>query len=132
MKSQKLVAFASALVVTAFGAGTAAAQTGAELVGHPVRVSFADGTTNTVYFDPGGAARIVGADGSQMSAQWFAQNNMMCLQSATARECWPYQTPFMANQTVTLTSDCASTSQWTALSTNQPAAPEPQRAGERG
>lgn len=112
----------------------AAAQsipTGAEIAGHPVRVSFANGATNTLYFDPSGTVRIASAAGEELAVgRWFVQNQMMCVEGgAGLRECWPYRAAFQAQRPVTLTSDCGATSQWTALSTNEPA---PRRAGERG
>ena len=105
--------------------------TGAEIVGHPVRVAFANGATNTLYFDPSGTVRIAGAAGEELAqGRWFVQNQMMCVEAgAGARECWPYRAAFQSQRPVTLTSDCGATSQWTALSTNEPA---PRRAGERG
>jgi hypothetical protein len=113
----------------------AAAQSwtpGAEIAGHSVRVGFANGATNTLYFDPNGTVRIAGGDGMELAqGRWFVQNNNLCIEAgAGLRECWAYQTPFQAQRAVTLTSDCGSTSQWTALSTNQP--PTQRRAGERG
>ncbi|HEX8668252.1 MAG TPA: hypothetical protein VF727_07765 [Allosphingosinicella sp.] len=110
----------------------AGSQPGAELIGQSASIE-SGGVTNTVWFDPGGTARIVTPAGMETPAQWYVQNQQICLQSATDRECWPYQAAFQAGQPVTLTSDCGSTTRWTANST-APMAPPPieRRAGERG
>jgi len=107
-------------------------QPGAELWGQTVRVTWANGLSNTLYFDQNGTVRIAGPDGMQVTqGTWTADGSRICVSLANgARECWPYSTAFMAQQPVTLTSDCGSTSQWTALSVNQP--PTQRRAGERG
>jgi hypothetical protein len=107
-------------------------QPGAEIWGQPVRVSWANGVTNTLYFDQNGTVRIAGPDGTEVTqGTWTASNQSICVTLASgARECWPYRMAFQAQQPVTLTSDCGSTSQWTALGTNQP--PTQRRAGERG
>ena len=129
-----LVVLAAAL---ALPLGTASAQMmapdGSEITGQPVRVDV-NGISNTVYFNRGGTARIVGATGQEASGTWSAQNGNLCLTAGSTRECWPYQTAFAANQPVVLTSDCGSVSRFTALSTNRMAAPpvQVQRAGERG
>ena len=123
------------LLMTAFvPASASAAQmatpTGAEIAGHGVRVE-ANGVTNTVYFDPGGTARIVTDSGREVQGSWAVQNQMLCLTAATgARECWPYQARFQTGQAVVATSDCGVTSRWTPLSTNPMEAPV--RQGERG
>lgn len=108
------------------------APNGAEITGHSVQVN-AGGVTNTVYFDPGGSARILSAGGREVQGQWFIENQNLCLATGGgARECWPYQQAFVAGQPMTMTSSCG-TSQWTAVSTAQPMmAPPPVRQGERG
>ena len=113
----------------------AAAQTGwtpgMEITGHAVQVQ-TGGVTNTVYFDPGGNARIVTPSGTEVQGRWSVENQNLCLQtSADKRECWPYQRAFQAGQSVDLTSNCAVTSRWTPIST-QPFAPTQQSRGERG
>lgn len=111
------------------------APNGSEIVGQPVRVETA-GTSNTVYFNRGGTARIVGATGEEANANWAVQGNNLCLSSGSVRECWPYQEAFRQGQPVQLTSDCGATSRFTALSTNAMPVQAPpvqvQRAGERG
>ncbi|HEX8401133.1 MAG TPA: hypothetical protein VF628_05460 [Allosphingosinicella sp.] len=102
---------------------------GSEIIGHSVQVE-ANGTTNTVFFDPGGNARILSAAGTEVQGRWSVANQQMCLSVGSLRECWPYQQAFQAGQPVTLTSDCAVTSRWTPVST-APTAP-PTRRGERG
>ncbi len=127
-------AFAGALFVTALTPQAAYAQTGDEIRGQSVRVDFADGTSNTVNFGADGTARILAADGTAVDGNWFVQGQQICLQTAAARECWPYTAAFQAGVPVQLTSDCASTSTWTALSTNMPMPPAGtgERGGERG
>lgn len=133
-KSHLSAAFAAAILATGLGATSAGAQTvdwplGAELRGATVRVELANGVTNTVQFYPDGTAAITGRSGQVVNGNWWAESNQLCLQAAGKRECWPYQTAFQNNRTVTLTSDCAATSRWTASGIQQP---QQQRAGERG
>lgn len=104
---------------------------GAELVGHSAQV-VTNGVTNTVYFDPGGAARIVTPSGTTVQGNWSAASGNLCLNTATGQECWPYASPFQAGQPMTLTSNCQAVSTWTALSTNAPPPPPPASQGERG
>jgi len=117
-----------------FPLSSASAQTawvpGAEITGHAVQVE-TNGVMNTVYFDRGGAARIVTASGREVPATWSVQNQNLCLQTAAGvQECWDYRSPFQANQSITLTSSCQATSRWMALSTEPP--PVSTRRGERG
>ncbi len=101
---------------------------GSEIVGQPIQVT-TNGTTNTVYLDPGGSARLVTPNGNTLPATWQAASGQLCLNNGAAQECWPYNGPFQPNQPQTLTSSCNSTSTWLAQSTNQPT----QRSkGERG
>ena len=132
-KTSVAIALGGALL--AFAPQAAFAQmgppTGAELIGHSVQVE-TNGVVNTVYFDPGGTARIMSPGGREVQGNWFVENGRMCLQTATGRECWTYAAPFVAGQPAVLTSDCG-TSRWTAVSTAQPMMPEPPvRRGERG
>jgi hypothetical protein len=138
-KTSVAVALGGLLLMSAVTAESAAAQgwtPGAEITGHGVRVE-TQGVVNTVYFDPGGTARIVSASGQEYPGNWFVEANQLCLQLASgARECWAYQGPFVAGQAVQLTSTCGP-STWTALSTAEPLPPPPpppveERAGERG
>ena len=103
---------------------------GSEITGQSVQV-LTNGTTNTVYLDAGGQARIQTPGGNVVPATWNAGGGQLCLSTGAARECWPYTQPFQAGQQVTLTSTCNSSSQWTALGTNT-APPAAQGAGERG
>jgi hypothetical protein len=102
---------------------------GAEITGQSVQVE-TSGVTNTVFFDPGGVARIQTPGGNVVPGTWTAVDGQLCLSTGAARECWPYTQPFQAGQQITLTSTCNSASRWTALGTNQP--PVQQGAGERG
>lgn len=123
---------ATALACAFAPLGAASAQgmaNGSEIIGHSVQVE-ANGSTNTVYFDPGGNARILTAGGQEVAGRYTIANQQLCLSVSNLRECWPYQMAFQAGQPVTLTSDCAVTSRWTAVST-APTAP-PARSGERG
>jgi len=92
---------------------------GTEIVGQSVVVE-TNGVANTVYFDAGGAARIVSPQGRVINASWTAANNNLCLNSAGAAECWPYQQAFQAGQRVTLTSSCQAVSNWLPNATNAP------------
>ena len=126
---------AAALLGSVVAAGSASAQTadwplGAELRGASAQVDFANGVVNNVSFHPDGTATISGPGGASASGNWYVQGNQLCLQTGTGRECWPYQMAWQSGQSLTLTSDCGSTSRWTALSTQQP--PAPARSGERG
>ena len=103
---------------------------GAEITGQSVQVE-TNGVTNTVYFDPGGVARIQTPNGNTVPGTWAAANGQLCLTTGAAQECWPYAQPFQAGQPLSLTSSCNAASRWTALSTNT-AAPVQQGAGERG
>ena len=136
MRKILLTLAVSGAAVLAVAPSSASAQTwqpGAELWGQPVRVTWANGVSNTLYFEQNGVVRIAGPDGTEVTqGTWTAANNQICVSLANgARECWPYNMAFVAQQPVTLTSTCGSTSQWTALSTNQPP-PTQRRAGERG
>jgi len=92
---------------------------GSEIVGQSVVVQ-TNGVANTVYFDAGGAARIVSPQGRVVNASWTAANNNICLNSGVASECWPYQQAFQAGQRVTLTSNCQAVSSWLPNATNAP------------
>ena len=92
---------------------------GSEIVGQSVVVE-TNGIANTVYFDAGGAARIVSPQGRVVNASWTAANNNLCLNSGAASECWPYQQAFQAGQRVTLTSNCSAVSNWLPNGTNAP------------
>jgi hypothetical protein len=101
---------------------------GAEVLGQPIQVT-TNGTTNTIYLDPGGSLRIITPGGNTVPGTWSAANGQLCLGANGAQECVPYSGPFMAGQPQTLTSSCNAASTWLAQSTNQPA--QGQR-GERG
>ena len=124
---------AAILAVAPASASAQTWQPGAELWGQGVQVTWANGVTNTLWFDQNGTVRIAGPDGVQVTqGTWTASGQQICVSLANgASECWPYRMAFVAQQPVTLTSSCGSTSQWTALSTNQPP-PTERRAGERG
>ena len=92
---------------------------GTEIVGQSVVIE-TNGVANTVYFDAGGAARIVSPQGRVVNASWTAANNNLCLNSGAASECWPYQQAFQAGQRVTLTSNCQAVSNWLPNGTNAP------------
>ena len=102
---------------------------GTEIAGQSAQVT-TNGVTNTVYFDPGGAARIVSAGGSTINGTWAALNGQLCLNTGAAQECWPYANAFQMGVPVTLVSSCNSSSTWTANGVNAP--PMQSREGERG
>ena len=129
-KTHLAAAFASAMAGSMMMAGTATAQTmpdGSELRGATVQVELADGVVNTVTFNPDGTASIQGRT-QTVPGRWWVENQRLCLEAGGERECWPYNSAFQNGQMLVLTSDCAATSRWTALST----APVQRRRGERG
>ena len=131
MKVQLTAAFAATMAaVMAPSAASAQMWTpGAEIVGQSVQVN-TNGTINTVYFDQGGAARVMTPNGTAVPGRWTAANQQLCLDIGTgSAECWPYRSAFQAGQVVTLTSTCNVPSQWTANGTNMP---EQQSMPERG
>ena len=111
--------------------GVALAQwvPGSEVAGQGLQVT-TNGVTNTVYLDPGGAARIVTPGGNVVNGTWTAANGQLCLGSGAAQECFPYGSPFQAGQPMTLTSSCGQSATWLASSTNAP--PTQRSGGERG
>ena len=104
---------------------------GTEIVGQSVVVE-TNGIANTVYFDAGGAARIVSPSGRVVNASWTSGNRSLCLNSGAASECWPYQQAFQAGQRVTLTSNCQAVSNWLPNGTNAIAPPIQEAMPERG
>jgi hypothetical protein len=130
MKSSILVRTAIGFAVAAMLPAAALAQaTGAEIVGQPIQVT-TNGTTNTVYLDPGGQLRIVTPGGNTVPGTWTAASGQLCLGVGAARECVPYTAPFQAGTPETLTSSCGATETWLAQATNQP--PTQGERGERG
>ena len=124
-----------AILVAALCSVEAQAQvflTGSEITGQRVDISV-NGSTNAVYFDQGGGARIIAVDGTQVNGRWFVRDGSICLAAQGAEECWVYQTQFEAGQAVVLTSNCGTEATWVPLATTLP--PKPvriQQAGERG
>lgn len=134
MKTQLTAAIAASVAaIVAPSAASAQMWTpGSEIVGQSVQVN-TNGTVNTVYFDQGGAARIMTPRGATVPGRWTAANQQLCLDIGTgATECWPYQAAFQTGQVQYLTSNCNVPSQWTANETNRPAPPLPKVEPERG
>lgn len=136
-KTSATAALSGLFLMSAVATESAAAQgwtPGMEITGHGARVE-TQGVVNTVYFDPGGSARIVSDAGREYPGRWAVEGQSLCLEIASgARECWAYQAPFVTGQAVTLASSCGP-STWTALSTAEPLPPPPppaQPSGERG
>lgn len=103
---------------------------GTEITGQSIQVE-TNGVVNTVYFDPGGVARIATPSGTMVQGSWTVADQNLCLQTgAGGRECWPYRSAFLAGQPVTLTSSCQVTSHWVANAVNMPPPQAP--GGERG
>ena len=75
MKSCFLLRAAAGLTVAALpAAALAQAWTpGVEIVGQPIQVT-TNGTTNTVYLDPGGSLRIMTPGGNTVPGTWTAAN----------------------------------------------------------
>lgn len=85
---------------------------GSEITGQVVQVQ-TNGIMNTVAFQPNGVARISSATGATVvDATWTADNNQLCLRTASTFDCYPYQRPFVAGQAVDLISNCAVHSRW--------------------
>ena len=128
MRYMNRVLFAAALVGTSATAFAQPLPPGAEIVGQSVQVT-TNGVTNTIYFDPAGAARIVSPSGNVVNATWTSTGQRLCLNTGAATECWPYTQAFQAGQSVTLMSSCNASSTWVANSVNHP---QVGNAGERG
>lgn len=128
MKFSAALLFGIAVAVAPSAASAQMWTPGSEIVGQSVQVN-TNGVVNTVYFDPGGAARIMTPSGNTVPGRWSTANSQLCLDVGGPAECWPYQAAFQPGQNVTLTSSCNVTSQWLANSTNMP---EQQRMPERG
>ena len=133
MTIRSIALASAALLIPAAAAAQAGWVPGSEIVGQSVQVETA-GVTNTVYFDAGGAARIVTPAGNVVPASWTASGGQLCLYGSSSQECWPYSAPFQAGKQLTLTSSCQATSQWLAAATNSlpQAPPPPLPAAERG
>ena len=124
-----LVRAAIGLTVGTLLPAAAMAQMAAEVVGQPIQVT-TNGTTNTVFLDPGGSLRITTPNGNTVPGTWTAANGQLCLGVGGANECVPYTAPFQAGTPQTLTSSCGATETWLAQATNQP--PAQGQRGERG
>lgn len=132
MESSFLVRASVGLVAAAMLPATAMAQAwapGTEVIGQPIQVT-TNGTTNTVYLDPGGQLRIMTPGGNTVPGTWTAANGQLCIGVGGGQECVPYSSPFQPGAPMTLTSSCGASETWLAQSTNAPAAPQPR--GERG
>lgn len=125
---RKLMVLAACGMILPATAALAQWSPGSELVGQSAQVT-TNGVVNTIYFDAGGAARIMTPNGNTVPATWSASGGQLCLSSAGAQECWPYASPFQANMPVTLTSSCQQSSTWTAMLAPPP---PPPMGGERG
>lgn len=123
-----------ALVATPLSAASAQLWVpGSEIVGQSLQVE-TNGVTNTVYLDAGGTARLTSPGGTVVPATWTASGNMLCIATATNRDCWNYAAPFQAGVPVTMVNQCQVASRWSAMATNAPPPPPVQQApgGERG
>ena len=103
---------------------------GTEISGQSIVVE-TNGVANTIYFDAGGAARIVSPSGRVVNASWTSGGHNLCLNTGASAECWPYAQAFQAGQRVTLTSNCQVVSNWLPNGTNTPP-PKAESLGERG
>lgn len=98
---------------------------GSEITGQSVQVQ-TNGVTNIITFEPNGVATISSPSGAKViNANWTAANGELCITTAGAFDCYPYQAPFQAGQPVDLLSNCAVRSRWLAPSVTVP-------PGERG
>lgn len=96
-----------------------AQQPMAEVIGQPIQVT-TDGVTNTLYFDANGTVRILTPNSNVVQGTWAMSPGSLCVTAGGAQECWPYNSPFQAQQPVTYTSSCSTTSTWVAQATNNP------------
>src|SRR5918993_563325 len=53
---------------------------GSEITGQSIQVE-TNGVVNTVYFDPGGVARIATPSGNMVQGSWSVANEMLCLET---------------------------------------------------
>jgi hypothetical protein len=104
---------------------------GSEIVGQPIQVT-TNGTTNTLYLDPGGQLRIMTPGGNTVPGTWTAANGQLCLSANGAQECVPYAAPFQAATPQTLTSSCGASETWVAQAVNGPPPPPPPAQGQKG
>ncbi|MGE5563278.1 MAG: hypothetical protein ACM3ZV_08195 [Bacillota bacterium] len=125
-----MVGVAAAGMLPAAALAQAGWTPGAEVVGQPIQVT-TNGTTNTVYLDPGGQLRIMTPAGNTIPGTWTASNGQLCVGAGGATECVPYAAPFQPGAPQTLTSSCGATETWLAQNTNQPP-PQQGQKGERG
>src|SRR4028119_94460 len=95
--------YGAVLLGAPLAAASAQWTPGAELVGQSVQVE-TNGVVNTIYFDPGGSARIITPGGSVVQGTWSAASSQLCLQTGGGQECWPYQSAFQSGEAVTPTS----------------------------
>ena len=116
--TQSAAALVGIMALSSTAYAQAAWTPGAEIVGQPIQVT-TNGTTNTLYLDQGGTARIVTPNSNVVPGTWQAANGQLCLSAHGASECWPYNAPFQPGQAQTLTSSCNATSSFLAQSTNQ-------------
>ena len=133
MKSSILVRTAVGLAVAGLLPAAALAQAGwtptSEIVGQPIQVT-TNGTTNTLYLDPGGQLRIMTPGGNTVPGTWTAANGQLCISAGGPQECVPYTDPFRAGIAKDLTSSCGAVERWLAENTNQ--MPTQGERGERG
>ena len=91
----------------------------AEVIGQPIQVT-TNGITNTIYFDANGTVRMVTPNSNVVQGSWALSQGSLCINSGSAQECWPYDSPFQPQHPKTMTSSCTSTSTWVAQATNNP------------
>jgi hypothetical protein len=118
-------------MLPAAAAAQAAWTPGSEVVGQPIQVT-TNGTTNTIYLDPGGQLRIMTPGGNTVPGTWTAANGQLCLGVGGAQECVPYTSAFQPGAPMTLTSSCGASETWLAQSTNAPPPAPAQGHPERG
>lgn len=113
----RAVIAASALI----GSASAMAQTGpmSEIIGQPIQVT-TNGVTNTLYFDADGTVRMITPNAAVVQGSWALQGSNLCVSRGGASECFPYNSPFRAQEPRTVTSSCNAVSTWLANATNNP------------
>ena len=73
-----------------------------------IRAESLDGLIiNTIYLDRDGSLRIISEeDGATTRGNWFARNNMVCLEwQPRGRECWPFENVAARAQPIVIESD---------------------------
>ena len=94
--------------VNAPAADAPTAAVAAAAADRTIRAESLDGLIiNTIYLDRDGSLRIISEeDGATTRGNWFARNNMVCLEwQPRGRECWPFENVAARAQPIVIESD---------------------------